>query len=69
MDGVLFSVLVYLAQMIQTTLSGFIGFAGGIIGLFFSAVILSFLVGAVLGAKDAPIAVGKGKGVGEGLKL
>lgn len=68
MDGVLFAVLVYLAQMIQNLLSGVIGFGGSIIGLFFSAVILSFLVGAVLGAKDAPIAMGKGKGKG-GLKL
>jgi len=64
MDGVLFAVLVYLAQMIQNMLSGVIGFGGSIIGLFFSAVILSFLVGAVLGTKDAPIAMGKGKGKG-----
>ena len=69
MDGILFSVLVYLAQMIQNMLSSYIGFAGGIIGLFFSAVILSFLVGAVLGAKESPVAMGKGKGVGKGLKL
>lgn len=67
MDGVLFSVMVYLSQIIQNALSGLIGFGGSILGLFFSAVILSFLVGAVLGSKDAPIALGKGKG--KGLKL
>jgi len=69
MDGLMFSVLVYLAQLIQTALSGFIGFGGSIIGLFFSAVILSFLVGAVLGTKDAPVAMGSGKGKSKGLKL
>ena len=63
MNGIMFSVLVYLAQLIQNVLSGFIGFGGSIIGLFFSAVILSFLVGAVLGTKDAPVAMGKGKGL------
>lgn len=68
MDGVMFSVLVYLAQLIQVALSGFIGFGGSIFGLFFSAVILSFLVGLVLGTKEAPIAMGKGKG-SKGLKL
>jgi len=61
MDGLMFSVMVYLAQIIQNMLSGFIGFGGSIIGLFFSAVILSFLVGAVLGTKESPVAVG-GKG-------
>ena len=68
-DGVLFAVLVYLAQMIQNVLSGVIGFGGSIVGLFFSAVILSFLVGAVLGTKDAPIAMGSAKGKSKGLKL
>lgn len=63
MNGIMFSVLVYLAQLIQNALSGFIGFGGSIIGLFFSAVILSFLVGAVLGTKDAPVAMEKGKGL------
>jgi len=67
MDGLLFSVLVYLAQLIQSLLSGYIGFGGSIIGLFFSAVILSLLVGFVLGTKDAPVAMGKGKS--KGLKL
>lgn len=69
MNGVMFSVLVYLAQLIQIALSGVIGFGGSIIGLFFTAVILSFLVGAVLGSKDAPVAMGKGKGKSKGLKL
>lgn len=68
-DGVLFSVLVYLAQLIQNALSGVIGFGGSIIGLFFTAVILSFLVGAVLGPKDAPVAMGPSKGKSKGLKL
>lgn len=58
MDGLMFSVMVYLANLIQVALSGFIGFGGSIIGLFFSAVILSFLVGAVLGHKKAPIDIG-----------
>jgi len=69
MDGVMFSVLVYLAQLIQVALSSVIGFGGSIIGLFFGAVILSFLVGAVLGTKDAPVAMGKGKGKGKGKGL
>jgi len=61
-NGVLFSVLVYLAQIIQGVLSGYIGFGGSIVGLFFTAIILSFLVGFVLGPKDAPVAMGTGKG-------
>lgn len=69
MNGVMFSVLVYLAQLIQNILSGVIGFGGSIVGLFFSAVILSFLVGAVLGTKDAPVAMGTGKGKSKGLNL
>lgn len=64
MDGILFAVLVYLAQLIQNALVGVIGFGGSLIGLFFTAVILSLLVGFVLGPKDAPVSVGKkGKGI------
>ena len=58
MDGLMFSVMVYLANLIQNALSGFIGFGGSIVGLFFSAIILSFLVGAILGHKKAPIDIG-----------
>lgn len=59
MNGVLFAVLVYLAQLIQNMLSGYIGFGGSIVGLFFTAVILSFLVGAVLGASESPVSMGQ----------
>lgn len=70
-NGVLFSVLVYLAQMIQNMLSRYIGFGGSLIGLFFTALILSFLVGLVLGPKEAPVAMGpsKGKGKRKGFSL
>lgn len=67
MNGVLFAVMVYLAQLIQNALSGVIGFGGSIIGLFFTALILSFLVGFVLGPKESPVAMGNSKS--KGLKL
>lgn len=67
MNGVLFAVLVYLAQLIQNALSGVIGFGGSIFGLFFTAIILSFLVGAVLGASESPVAM-SGVGIGKKTK-
>lgn len=60
MDGLLFAVLTYLAELIMQAISGVFGFGAGLIGLLLSALVLSFLVGAVLGAKEAPIALPQG---------
>jgi hypothetical protein len=43
--GIIFAVMVWLANMLAGMVHGWTGFGGGIIGLFISAIILSFLWG------------------------
>jgi len=53
-DGVIFSVLVYSAQIIAGYLQGFVGFGGALVGYLFTAVIMALVWGMIGG--------GKGKG-------
>jgi len=45
MNGIIFAVLVYIAQLISGVIFGATGFGGGIIGYFITALVLSFLWG------------------------
>jgi hypothetical protein len=53
-DGVIFSVLVYIAQIIAGYLQGMVGFGGALVAYLFTAVIFALLWGLIGG--------GKGKG-------
>jgi hypothetical protein len=53
-DGVIFSVLVYIAQIIAGYLQGMVGFGGALVAYLFTAVIFALLWGMIGG--------GKGKG-------
>ena len=63
MNGVIFAVLVYVAQLISGMVFGATGFGGGIIGYFITAFILSFLWGWIGrgSAKTSGIVTAKGK--------
>ncbi len=52
MGAVIFSVLIYIAQMLAGTLGGFVGVTGGIVTLVFTALIVSILWGWI-GGKEA----------------
>jgi hypothetical protein len=63
-DGVIFSVLVYIAQIIAGYLQGMVGFGGALVAYLFTAVIFALLWGMIGGgkgkggaSKQAPIAV------------
>lgn len=43
MNGAIFAAIVWIAQMLAGIIGGFTGLAGGIIGLFFTAVLSSLL--------------------------
>lgn len=55
MNGVIFAVLVYLANIISAFIFGAVGIGGGIIGYFVTAVVLSLLVGWILRTPQAPV--------------
>ena len=53
LSGVIFAVLVWIAQMIMGLVGGRLGLGGGILGLILTAVMLSFLWGWFGGRGDA----------------
>jgi len=53
-DGVIFSVLIYIAQIIAGYLQGFVGIGGALVGYLFTAIVAALLWGMIGG--------GKGKG-------
>ena len=53
-DGIIFSVLVYIAQIIAGYLQGFVGFGGALVAYLFTAIVFALLWGMIGG--------GKGKG-------
>jgi len=57
MQGIIFAVLVYVAQLVAGFIGGNFGLGGGLLGLGVSAIVLSFLWGWF---------GGKGKGIGKG---
>lgn len=62
MSGVIFALLVYVAQLVSGLIASNTGFGGGIIGLFITAVVLSFLWGYIGKGSNSPITLGKSKG-------
>lgn len=50
-DGVIFSVLIYIAQIISGYLQSFVGFGGAIVAYLLTAVVLSLLWGLFGGGK------------------
>lgn len=60
-SGLIFAVLVYIAQIITGVLAGTTGLGGGLIGFFFTAVILSFLWGWFGGRGASPITTGSAR--------
>ena len=59
LSGVIFAVLVWIAQMIMGLVGGRLGLGGGILGLILTAVILSFLWGWFGGRGAGTIAPAK----------
>ncbi len=62
MSGAIFAILVYVAQLISGVIAANTGFGGGIIGLFITAIVLSFLWGYIGKGSNSPITLGKSKG-------
>lgn len=62
-DGVIFSVLVYIAQIVAGYLEGFVGIGGALVAYLFEALVLALLWGMIGGgkgkaaSKQAPIKV------------
>jgi hypothetical protein len=61
MNGVIFAVLVYIAQLISGMIFGATGWGGGIIGYFITAFILSFLWGWIGRGSAKTLGISTGK--------
>ena len=61
MNGVIFAVLVYIAQLISGMIFGVTGWGGGIIGYFITAFILSFLWGWIGRGSAKTLGISTGK--------
>ena len=61
MNGAIFAVLVYVAQLISGVIFGATGWGGGIIGYFMTAFILSFLWGWIGRGSAKTLGISTGK--------
>ena len=68
LNGAIFAVLVYIAQLISGIIFGATGWGGGIIGYFITALILSFLWGWMGRGSARTLGISTGKGCRTGRK-